>query len=202
MVLPKEYSDFRNELVKCLEDDNVHNILVRGYNNVDKAFVTIGTLNGYYSRKAQENNSTAKATLVVNVLGTIEQLYNNNLGMNFKNPKIGQPFNFLNIIAKFETLQRSYSGFSGSGDDFALFYSVESAMFDTKTYNHLKTKLSNSSAKKNIMVTTNDYSKLYDKDDLTELADAVLIIDTTKEHPDEYKIIRENNERDNVEMPY
>ena len=63
--------------------------------------------------------------------------------------------------------------------------------------------MKNAKAKKNILITTNDFNNTAEK--LYPYIDATLILDTTRvneEHEKTYKVIQSNLQADNKVLPY
>lgn len=83
-----------------------------------------------------------------------------------------------------------------------VFHPVESAL-DNKDFLKFYATLKNSKAKKNILITTNDFNSAPEK--LYPYVDEILILDTTdvnEEHRQTYKVIQDNLNADHQILPY
>lgn len=83
-----------------------------------------------------------------------------------------------------------------------VYYPVQSVLYDnsSRDFQNFKKKLSNSQSHKNILITSNDYTKKLENG--YPLVDRVLILDTAEFHEQEYHNIVENNKADGERMPY
>lgn len=186
-----------SKLTELLLDQDTNNILIRGFFDEDKValtFFTIGKLSEY-------NNGTVVIgnTIVTNEREFLEK------GLCEPIPHINlqDTFRIGDLSVRFTKWNKHKNSPFNWNDDFAIFHPVQSVLYSDKNCNDFKKVLSNSKAKKNILLTTNDFcthpEKLYDE------VDAVLILDTTMlddKHKEEFNNIKRNLIDQGKELPY
>ena len=87
--------------------------------------------------------------------------------------------------------------------DFAIFHPVQTAISDISERDKFRKVLANSKARKNILITTNDFNN--DPEKIYDIVNAVLILDTTavnEKNKQTYATIKANLAADGKEEPY
>ncbi|WP_223688844.1 hypothetical protein [Ligilactobacillus salivarius] len=186
-----------SKLTELLLDQDTNNILIRGFFDEDKValtFFTIGKLSEYNNGTVVIGNTTVTNEREFLEKGLCEPIPHINLQDTFRIEDLSVRFTKWN--------KHKNSPFNWN-DDFAIFHPVQSVLYSDKNCNDFKKVLSNSKAKKNILLTTNDFcthpEKLYDE------VDAVLILDTTMlddKHKEEFNNIKRNLIDQGKELPY
>ena len=186
-----------SKLTELLLDQDTNNILIRGFFDEDKialTFFTIGKLSEYNNGTVVIGNTTVTNERKFLEKGLCEPIPHINLQDKFRIGDLGVRF----------TKWNKHKDFTFNwNEDFAIFHPVQSVLYSDKNCNDFKKVLSNSKAKKNILLTTNDFythpEKLYDE------VDAVLILDTTMlddKHKEEFNNIKRNLIDQGKELPY
>lgn len=186
-----------SKLTELLLDQDTNNILIRGFFDEDKValtFFTIGKLSEYNNGTVVIGNTTVTNEREFLEKGLCEPIPHINLQDTFR---IGD------LSVRFTKWNKHKNSPFNWNDDFAIFHPVQSVLYSDKNCNDFKKMLSNSKAKKNILLTTNDFcthpEKLYDE------VDAVLILDTTMlddKHKEEFNNIKRNLIDQGKELPY
>lgn len=188
--------EFVSEFEKLLLDKETHNILVRGYFDADKLILTfgcLGDLKGFDEGEVVIGNTTVPHERELLQKGLREDIPSLNLS---------DPFSINGLLIRFLLWKRNSDFPYGFDKDFAVFHPVESAL-DTKEFPKFCNTLKNSRAKKNILITTNDFHDTPEK--LYPYIDRTLILDTTqvdKEHQQTYNVIQDNLKADHKSLPY
>lgn len=186
-----------SKLTELLLDQDTNNILIRGFFDEDKValtFFTIGKLSEYNNGTVVIGNTTVTNEREFLEKGLCEPIPHINLQDTFR---IGD------LSVRFTKWNKHKDSPFNWNDDFAIFHPVQSVLYSDKNCNDFKKMLSNSKAKKNILLTTNDFcthpEKLYDE------VDAVLILDTTMlddKHKEKFNIIKKNLTDQGKKLPY
>lgn len=186
-----------SKLTELLLDQDTNNILIRGFFDEDKValtFFTIGKLSEYNNGTVVIGNTTVTNEREFLEKGLCEPIPHINLQDTFR---IGD------LSVRFTKWNKHKDSPFNWNDDFAIFHPVQSVLYSDKNCNDFKKMLSNSKAKKNILLTTNDFcthpEKLYDE------VDAVLILDTTMlddKHKEKFNIIKKNLTNQGKKLPY
>ncbi|WP_223657311.1 hypothetical protein [Ligilactobacillus salivarius] len=186
-----------SKLTELLLDQDTNNILIRGFFDEDKValtFFTIGKLSEYNNGTVVIGNTTVTNEREFLEKGLCEPIPHINLQDTFR---IGD------LSVRFTKWNKHKDSPFNWNDDFAIFHPVQSVLYSDKNCNDFKKVLSNSKAKKNILLTTNDScthpEKLYDE------VDAVLILDTTMlddKHKEKFNIIKKNLTDQGKKLPY
>lgn len=186
-----------SKLTELLLDQDTNNILIRGFFDEDKValtFFTIGKLSEYNNGTVVIGNTTVTNEREFLEKGLCEPIPHINLQDTFR---IGD------LSVRFTKWNKHKDSPFNWNDDFAIFHPVQSVFYSDKNCNDFKKVLSNSKAKKNILLTTNDFcthpEKLYDE------VDAVLILDTTMlddKHKEKFNIIKKNLTDQGKKLPY
>lgn len=186
-----------SKLTELLLDQDTNNILIKGFFDEDKValtFFTIGKLSEYNNGTVVIGNTTVTNEREFLEKGLCEPIPHINLQDTFR---IGD------LSVRFTKWNKHKDSPFNWNDDFAIFHPVQSVLYSDKNCNDFKKVLSNSKAKKNILLTTNDFcthpEKLYDE------VDAVLILDTTMlddKHKEKFNIIKKNLTGQGKKLPY
>lgn len=186
-----------SKLTELLLDQDTNNILIRGFFDEDKValtFFTIGKLSEYNNGTVVIGNTTVTNEREFLEKGLCEPIPHINLQDTFR---IGD------LSVRFTKWNKHKDSPFNWNDDFAIFHPVQSVLYSDKNCNDFKKVLSNSKAKKNILLTTNDFcthpEKLYDE------VDAVLILDTAMlddKHKEKFNIIKKNLTDQGKKLPY
>ena len=186
-----------SKLTELLLDQDTNNTLIRGFFDEDKValtFFTIGKLSEYNNGTVVIGNTTVTNEREFLEKGLYEPIPHINLQDTFR---IGD------LSVRFTKWNKHKDSPFNWNDDFAIFHPVQSVLYSDKNCNDFKKVLSNSKAKKNILLTTNDFcthpEKLYDE------VDAVLILDTTMlddKHKEKFNIIKKNLTDQGKKLPY
>ena len=186
-----------SKLTELLLDQDTNNILIRVFFDEDKValtFFTIGKLSEYNNGTVVIGNTTVTNEREFLEKGLCEPIPHINLQDTFR---IGD------LSVRFTKWNKHKDSPFNWNDDFAIFHPVQSVLYSDKNCNDFKKVLSNSKAKKNILLTTNDFcthpEKLYDE------VDAVLILDTTMlddKHKEKFNIIKKNLTDQGKKLPY
>ena len=182
---------------ELLLDKNIHNILIRGFSNDAKVALAFSAL----KQLSEYNNGTlviGNAT-VTSERGFLEKGLRNSI----PHINLQDIFRIEGLSVRFTQWKKNKDFPFNLNDDFAIFHPVQSAIYKDKDCNNFKKVLSNSKAKKNILLITNDFDtcpeKLYDE------VDAVLILDITMlddKHKKEFNIIEKNLTDHGKKLPY
>lgn len=188
--------EFVTSFKELLLDENTHNILVRGYFNEDKLFLTFACLSDL--KKLNEGTIVIGNTTVPHE----RELLQRGIGKNIPKLNLSDTFNINGLTVNFTQWKRNRDFPFGFDKDFVVFHPVESALVG-KDFPKFCSTLKNSKAKKNILITTNDFYDTSEK--LYPYVDETLILDTTDindENRQAYKTIQSNLEADNKPLPY
>lgn len=188
-----EYESFLKWLHDFFNDSKNANLLIRGYFGQDKLTTVLQYIN--------YNNNIKSGTFVVRDIGEVPRLF----GPSFKSGKFHKvnmtdKYDLVGASVDFKKWDRDYDLPYGYGEDFCIFYPVEGLLFDEKSTQKFIKKFSNSRAKKNIILTTNDYSKRAEK--LYPFVDKVINLDTSEFNKEKYETLKNNFKSDNKELPY
>lgn len=193
-----EPRDFVNKLKQALLDDSVHNILIRGYFDEEKillVFDTLQNLADYQVGSIVMGNVTVRAERNYLVEGLSSRYVPRfNLSDTFKMGNLR-----VNFIKWEQNIDREFN----LDKDFAIFHPVESVLKDDLSVEAFRKVLSNSKAKKNILLTTNDLTNNPEK--IFDDVEAVLILDSTgvdDNHKQRYKSIERNMTSRGKKLPY
>lgn len=190
---PKEFIKRFKEL---LLDKETNRILIRGYFDDDKLLLVFSCL-----YDLEEFN---KGTVVIgNTIVPYERQFLEK-GLREVVPKFNlrDSFNVYGMIINLVQWKRNRDLPFGFDKDFALFHPVQSVL-DSKDFPKFCATIKNAKAKKNILITTNDFNNTAEK--LYPYIDATLILDTTRvneEHEKTYKVIQSNLQADHKVLPY
>lgn len=187
---------FVNEFKKLLLDKNTHNILVRGYFDNDKLLLVFACL--------YETTGFDDGTIVIGNTTVPHEREFLQRGIRKSIPKLNlsDTFNINGLTVNFTQWKRNRDFPFGFDKDFAVFHPVQSVL-DTQDFPKFCNTLKNSKARKNILITTNDFYDVPEK--LYPYVDNVLIMDITQvneEHQQTYKTIQSNLEADYKSLPY
>jgi hypothetical protein len=164
---PKEFIKRFKEL---LLDKETNRILIRGYFDDDKLLLVFSCL-----YDLEEFN---KGTVVIgNTTVPYERQFLEK-GLHEVVPRFNlrDSFNVYGMIINFVQWKRNIDLPFGFDKDFALFHPVQSVL-DGKDFPKFCGTIKNAKAKKNILITTNDFNNTAEK--LYPYIDATLILDTT-----------------------
>ncbi|GAW63398.1 hypothetical protein FC65_GL000648 [Ligilactobacillus acidipiscis DSM 15836] len=164
-----EPREFIQELMNILNTDNDKNVLVRGYFNQDKLTATLNAI---------EASNLNKCVFVTGNVSEVPRLFNGSLKIGFKKVKLNQNYKIGSLNLEFIKRNQFIEENFAFDKDISIFFPVEGILFDDDETKKFITKLKHSKAKKNILVTTNDYSDKAKK--LYSQVDRVLILDTSK----------------------
>lgn len=200
MIIKKvELHDFDTELQRFMDSDDKF-LMVRGYFNSDKINAVLGGLERINRRHHSCNRVTMMITRLRYLTDPVKEHFKNDAIYNFKDR-----FTHEGISYKFDTYLQNFDMPFGYDANAVVYYPVQTVLYDNNLggFNNFKNKLSNSQSHKNILITSNDYTKQFEKG--YSLVDRVLILDTTELNPnnkEKYHNIVENNKADGEEMPY
>ena len=192
-------SDFDNELQDFMDSDDKF-LMVRGYFNRDKINAVLGGL----ERINRKYHSCSRITMMITSLKYITDPVKEHFGSDAIYT-LKDEFTHNGISYKFGKYLQDFDMPFGYDANVVVYYPVQTVLYDNnlKAFNNFKKKLSNSHSRKNILITSNDYTKQFEKG--YSLVDRVLILDTTELNPsnkEKYHNIVENNKADGEEMPY
>jgi hypothetical protein len=188
--------EFVTRFEELLLDEDIRNILVRGYFDDDKLLLTfscLGNLKKFNNGTIVIGNTTVpheRELLQRSLRGGIPKL------------NLSDLFNINGLNIDFLQWKRNRDIAFGFDKDFSIFHSVESALGNRDFYKFCST-LKNVKAKKNILITTNDFDTMPEK--LYPYVDAILVLDTTdvnEDHQKTYKVIQANLKTDHQVLPY
>lgn len=188
--------EFVSEFEKLLLDDNTHNILVRGYFDNDKLLLVFACL--------YETTGFDDGTIVIGntTVPHEREFLQRGIRDSISKLNLSDAFNINGLTVNFTQWRKNRDFPFGFDKDFAVFHPVQSAL-DDKDFPKFCSVLKNARAKKNILITTNDFSDSLEK--LYRYMDETLILDTTDvndKHQQTYKVIQDNLEADNKSLPY
>ena len=189
-----EPKQFYREMSAFLDSDK-KNLLIRGYFDQDKLEVVLYAMG--------RRDDISKSVFVTGLLSRVPELFNDSLNQNIKVPKLATKYELCGTTAEFVKQTQNMNDDFAFNTDLAVFYPVQSVLdTETSTVKFLS-NLSHSMAKKNILITTNDYSDRAER--LYNSMDEVLILDMSKvddEHVETMKNITRNFKRQNMKLPY
>lgn len=193
-MTPEKFADRFSELMM---DQRIYNILVRGYFDDDKVLLTFRILNDlpYYKN----------GTLVIGNTRVQDEKNFLERGLRKTLPRFNlrDVFKIYGLNIQF-TQWKKHRDFRFNGNkDFAVFYPVQTAISDISERDKFRKVLANSKARKNILITTNDFNN--DPEKIYDIVNAVLILDTTavnEENKQTYATIKANLATDGKEEPY
>lgn len=189
--------EFIDRFEKLLLDEKTHNILIRGYFDDDKLLLTfecLKDLKNFYEGVLVIGNTTVPYEEEFLRKG----LHTTSIGK----LNLSDSFNINGLSIKFLQWKRNKDFAFGFNMDFAIFHPVESVLHN-KDFSKFCATLNNSKAKKNILITTNDFNDIPEK--LYPYIDEILILDTTdlnKKHQQTYKVIQDNLNTKHRTLPY
>lgn len=188
--------EFVSGFEKLLLDKNTRNILVRGYFDNDKLLLVFACL--YEMTGFDDGTVVIGNTMISHEREFLQR------GIRKSIPKLNlsDTFSINGLTVNFTQWKRNRDFQFGFDKDFAIFHPVESAL-DDKYFPKFCSVLRNARAKKNILITTNDFSESPEK--LYPYVDDILILDTTEvndEHSKIYKVIQDNLKADHKPLPY
>lgn len=189
--------EFVNKLEQLLLDEDTRNILVRGYFNSDKLLATFECLRDLKEFK--------KGTIVIGnatVPHERELLQEGVYRSSIPKLNLSDSFEINGLTVNFSQWKRNRDFAFGFDKDFVIFHPVESVL-NNQDFSKFCATLKNSRAKKNILITTNDFNSAPEK--LYPYVDIILILDTTdvnNDHREKYKTLQRNLEADHQLLPY
>lgn len=188
--------DFKKSLESLLSNENISNILIRGYFDNSKLNLTL--------RAIKDNKEMREGVFVIggmkqgrteNVLGHALHIPNFYLD-SLEKVDIGNQTQITSDKWN-QDVEFTY----GDNCDFALFYPIQLEVADKKFVTTLIQKIKNSKAKKNIILTTNDWTK--NPETLYKYMDSVISLDLedySEEYREKLKYIKINI--DGKPLPY
>lgn len=197
MIIEKvKLHDFDAKLRDFMDSDD-RSLMVRGYFNNDK----IGAVLGGLERINGKYHSCSRITMMITSLkymtDPVKEHFGNDAVYSLKDEFIHEGINY-----KFDKYLQNFDMPFGYDANAVVYYPVQSVLYDnsSRDFQNFKKKLSNSQSHKNILITSNDYTKKLENG--YPLVDRVLILDTAEFHEQEYHNIVENNKADGERMPY
>lgn len=192
--------EFKNYVVKFLDgDSDKKTLLVRGYFDKDKLLHVLESI--------RDSEKINEALFVLGEAGIcdVPRLFNDVfLDKRFKsNTRLNTRYDFPGAIGTFTKWRQHIDYTFGNRYDLAVFYPVETVLFDPKDSEKFIKTVKNSLTNKNILITTNDFSQRPEQ--LYDVVDEVLILDTknkNEENKEQFETIKSNLERDNKSLPY
>lgn len=188
---------FVDRFCDLMIDQNIHNILIRGYFDDDKVLLTFGILNDlpHYQN----------GTLVIGNTRVQDEKNFLERGLRKTLPRFNlrDIFKIYGLNIQFTQWKKHRDFRFNDNKDFAIFHPVETAIITASELDKFRKVLANSKAKKNILITTNDLHD-YPKE-IYNNVDAVLILDTTaanEENKQTYATIKANLAAGGKEEPY
>lgn len=196
MVKNLKPQEFVDRFKFLLLDKVNHNILIRGYFDDDKLLLVFACL--------QDQEGLNEGTVVIGNTTVPHEREFLTKGLHESIPKLNlsDSFNINGLTVNFSLWKRNKDFPFGIDKDFVVFHPVESAL-DNKDFPKFCATLKNSKAKKNILITTNDFNCAPER--LYPYVDEVLVLDTTdvnEEHRKTYKVIQDNLNADHQILPY
>lgn len=188
--------EFISEFENLLLDKNTHNMLVRGYFDEDKLLLTFGCLGDL------ESFNEGEIIIGTTTVSHEKELIQRGLRKEIPKLNLSDSFSFNNLSIRFLQWKRNSDFPFGFDKDFAVFHPVESVL-DTKDFSKFCNTMKNAKARKNILITTNDFYVTPEK--LYPYVDRVLILDTTqvnKEHQQTYNVIQDKLKVNHKSLPY
>lgn len=188
-----EYEPFVKYLDAFFSKSKDVNLLVRGYFSQDKLTTILQYIN--------YNTSLKSGTFEVGNIGEVPRLFGPSFKSNkFHKVNMTDKYNLVGADVDFKKWNRDYEIPYCYEKDFCIFYPVENLLFDERNTQKFLKKVSNSKAKKNIIITTNDYSKRPEK--LYPFVDKVVVLDTSEYNKETYQTIKNNLLKENRNLPY
>lgn len=200
MIIEKvKLHDFDAKLHNFMDSDD-RSLMVRGYFNSDKISAVLGGL----ERINRKYHSCSRITMMITSLKYMTDPVKEHFGSDAIYT-LKDEFTHNGISYKFDKYLQNFDMPFGYDANAVVYYPVQTVLYDNnlRDFNNFKKKLSNSQSRKNILITSNDYTKQFEKG--YSLVDRVLILDTTELNPsnkEKYHNIVENNKADGEEMPY
>lgn len=188
---------FADKFGEFISDSNKNSLLIRGFYDVDKLLCVFNILS--------KNEHCHKGVIVLgNVTIKHEQelfqkIFRNNLPIF----NLSDEFELADLTVSFTKWKQNTEFPYGWSDDFALFYPVESVLFNANDTAKFVKEVKESKAKKNILITTNDFTKKAEK--LYGIVDDCLILDTAdinEKHQKMLDTIGQNIKAEHNELPY
>lgn len=193
-MAPRKFVD---KFCDLMVNQNIHNILIRGYFDDDKVLLAFGILNDLPNY--QNGTLVIGNTRVQDEKRFLEQALRKPLPR--FNLKDIFKINGLNI--QFTQWKKHRDFRFNDNKDFAIFHPVQTVISDISELDKFRKVLTNSKARKNILITTNDFNNNPEK--IYDIVDAVLILDTkasNEENKQTYDTIKANLAADGKEEPY
>ncbi|WP_270332986.1 hypothetical protein [Ligilactobacillus acidipiscis] len=188
-----KYEDFVRYLDRFFKSEDINTLLVRGYFYHDKLTTVLQYIN--------YNKDLTSGIFVVGALSEVPRLF----GPSFKSGKFhsvhqGETYKIAGANCEFLKEDINVDMAYGHSTDFCIFYPVESILFDNNKTNRFVQQLKNSNAKKNIIITSNDYSTRAEQ--LYSEVDETVVLDMSSIHEEEFETIKSNFKREGRELPY
>ncbi|SFV41055.1 hypothetical protein [Ligilactobacillus acidipiscis] len=188
---------FADKFDEFISDSNKNSLLIRGFYDVDKLLSVFNILS--------KNKYCHKGVIV---LGNVTIKHEQELFQRiFRNKlptfNLSDEFDLADLTVSFTKWGQNTEFPYGQFDDFALFYPVESVLFNAKDTAKFVKAVKGSKAKKNILITTNDFTKK--AEELYEIVDDCLILDTVdlnEKHKKIFNTIEQNIKAKHNELPY
>ncbi len=188
---------FADKFSEFISDSNKNSLLIRGFYDVDKLLSVFNILN---------NNEHCHKGVIV--LGNVTIKHEQELFQRIFRDKLptfnlSDEFELADLTVSFTKWEQNTEFFYGQSDDFTLFYPVESVLFNAKDTAKFVKAVKKSKAKKNILITTNDFTKKAEK--LYGIVDDCLILDTAdvnEKHKKMFNTIEQNIKAEHNELPY
>ena len=197
MIIEKvKLHDFDAKLRDFMDSDD-RSLMVRGYFNNDKISAVLGGLERINGKYHSCSRITMMITSLKYMTDPVKEHFGNNAVYSLKDEFIHEGINY-----KFDKYLQNFDMPFGYDANAVVYYPVQSVLYDnsSRDFQNFKKKLSNSQSHKNILITSNDYTKKLENG--YPLVDRVLILDTAEFHEQEYHNIVENNKADGERMPY
>lgn len=188
--------EFITNFKKLLLDEDTHNILVRGYFDEDKLLLTFACLSDL--KELNDGTIVIGNTTVPHEREFLQR----GIRKNIPKLNLSDTFNINGLTVNFTQWKRNRDFPLGFDKDFVIFHPVQSVL-NGQVFQKFCSTLKNAKAKKNILITTNDFyntpKKLYPYVDETLILDTTAINDKNKQT---YKTIQNNLEADHKPLPY
>lgn len=178
---------FINEIKEFLEDDNKKTVIITGYINTPKLYLTLSILNNYF------NNGI----LYTNGIQNFKDLVNDHGRYNLISRKIKQDEFFrLNHLylndmqVKISLFTKNYK-FNYDNDTFSVYFPIGNATLkNSKSNQQLFENISNNQSKKIFIITVSDWA--VDKSEFQSICDSIIYYDIKEDYPDRYQSLISN----------